>query len=80
VELHILDFSDDIYGEKLELFFIDRIREEIRFDNPESLADQVRSDVAQARTVLEPFFAGKNSASDPSSQIILLAKEELPPV
>lgn len=68
VELHILDFSDDIYGEKLELFFIDRIREEIRFDNPESLADQIRSDVAQARTVLEPFFAGKNSASDPSSQ------------
>jgi len=56
VELHILDFSADLYGEKLEVFFVDRIRGEIRFDSPESLADQIRQDIAQARTVLGPLF------------------------
>ncbi len=56
VELHILDFSEDLYGEELEIFFIDRIREEIRFDSPESLANQIRQDISQARALLNPLF------------------------
>jgi len=55
VELHILDFSADLYGEELEIFFMDRIRGEIRFDSPESLANQIRRDIAQARTLLDPL-------------------------
>jgi len=56
VELHILDFSADLYGEDLEVFFLDRIRGEVRFDSPESLVNQIRKDVARARTILEPLF------------------------
>lgn len=68
VELHILDFQDDIYGEGLELFFIDRIRAEVRFDGPESLANQIRKDVAQARIILEPLFSKRREAPTPPSQ------------
>jgi len=57
VELHILDFQADIYGEELEIFFIDRIRGEVRFDSPESLVNQIRHDVTRARTILEPLFS-----------------------
>jgi len=68
VELHILDFQADIYGEELEIFFIDRIRGEVRFDNPESLVNQIRNDVTRARTILDPFFANHGTASGPWSQ------------
>jgi len=57
VELHILDFQADSYGEELEIFFIDRIRGEVRFDSPESLVNQIRHDVTRARTILEPLFS-----------------------
>jgi len=68
VELYILDFQADIYGEELEIFFIDRIRGEVRFDNPESLVNQIRNDVTRARTILDPFFANHGTASGPWSQ------------
>lgn len=57
VELHLLDFQGDLYGEELEVFFIDRIRGEVRFDSPESLVEQIGKDVAQARTILDPLFS-----------------------
>ncbi|OPY12210.1 MAG: Riboflavin biosynthesis protein RibF [Syntrophus sp. PtaU1.Bin005] len=57
VELHILDFSADLYREELEIFFIDRIRGEIRFDGPESLANRIRQDVARARDILKPHVS-----------------------
>ncbi|MBI5100521.1 MAG: bifunctional riboflavin kinase/FAD synthetase [Nitrospirae bacterium] len=31
IEVHILDFDEDIYGEELSLYFISRIRDEIKF-------------------------------------------------
>jgi riboflavin kinase/FMN adenylyltransferase len=48
VETHILDFEEDIYGERMEIGFLARLREEKRFDSPSELADQIARDRAAA--------------------------------
>lgn len=48
IEVHLLDFKDDLYGEKLTVKFISRIREERQFDNELQLKEQLKKDAAQA--------------------------------
>lgn len=48
VEAHIIDFKEDIYGEEIELFFIDKIRDEKKFMSIEQLVEQIRQDCDQA--------------------------------
>ena len=48
VETHLLDFHEDLYRERLELRFLERLRDEIRFDSAEDLADQLSRDRAAA--------------------------------
>ena len=45
VETHIIDYNKGLYGEKIEVFFAEKIREEIRFPTVEALQDQLRADV-----------------------------------
>jgi riboflavin kinase/FMN adenylyltransferase len=52
VEVHILDFSRDIYGEEIQLIFHERIRDEKTFENPDALARQISKDVDAARKIL----------------------------
>ena len=49
VETHILDYSNDIYGKNIELFFIDKIRDEMKFSSVEQLKEQVARDISLAR-------------------------------
>ena len=49
VEAHLLDFSDDIYGEKMELHFEKRLRAERRFEGLEDLLAQIDKDIAATR-------------------------------
>ncbi|GAA4702520.1 bifunctional riboflavin kinase/FAD synthetase [Phytohabitans rumicis] len=52
VEAHILDFDDDLYGERLELEFVENLRGQVKFDGVEPLIAQIKQDVALTRTVL----------------------------
>jgi riboflavin kinase/FMN adenylyltransferase len=52
VEAYIFDFDEDIYGQTLEVLFIDRIRDEMKFDGPARLVEQIRRDVERAREIL----------------------------
>jgi riboflavin kinase/FMN adenylyltransferase len=52
LEVHLLDFSEDIYGKRMRVEFIRRLREERRFPNVESLKAQITQDVMQARELL----------------------------
>jgi riboflavin kinase/FMN adenylyltransferase len=52
VEVYIFDFDEDIYGKRLEALFIDRIREEMKFDGPAQLVEQIRRDVQTAGEIL----------------------------
>jgi riboflavin kinase/FMN adenylyltransferase len=53
VEVHIFDFQQDIYGEPIEILFIERIRDEVRFESPEKLIAQIGRDIARAREILQ---------------------------
>ncbi|MDR7484169.1 MAG: bifunctional riboflavin kinase/FAD synthetase [Armatimonadota bacterium] len=53
VEAHLLDADVDLYGESLELAFVERLRDECRFDSVDALRAQVASDVARTRGLLE---------------------------
>ena len=48
VETHLLGFDEDLYHEKLQVGFLERLRDEMRFDNSEELADQLARDRAAA--------------------------------
>lgn len=53
VEAHLVDFDDDIYGEEIVLEFVDRIREERRFDSLDDLKAQIAADTREAVAILE---------------------------
>ncbi|NIM01380.1 MAG: bifunctional riboflavin kinase/FAD synthetase [Acidobacteria bacterium] len=53
VETHVLDFDDDLYGQRIEVLFLERLRDEQPFDGPAQLADQLARDRAAA----ESYFA-----------------------
>jgi len=52
VEAHILDFDGDLYGTRLRLEFLERLRGERRFDTPQALVEQMRQDVERTRALL----------------------------
>ena len=52
VEAHLLDFTGDLSGRRLELAFHQRIRAERRFSGPDELARQIAADAARARVLL----------------------------
>ena len=45
VEVHLLDFNEDIYGKKLEVIFKIKIRDEQKFDNADDLITGIKADV-----------------------------------
>jgi riboflavin kinase/FMN adenylyltransferase len=59
VEIFILDFTRWIYGEELEVYFIERLRDEEKFDNIQALLDQMALDVVNARAILGRLNAGE---------------------
>lgn len=52
VEVHILDFNEAIYGEKIRVNFVKRLRGEIRFAGVEELKHQIGKDIEAARRIL----------------------------
>jgi riboflavin kinase/FMN adenylyltransferase len=51
VEAYLMDFDDDLYGSRLELAFLKRLRGEKRFESVDALVDQMALDVEAARTI-----------------------------
>ncbi len=46
IETHILDFDRDIYGDSIEVEFVDFIRDEVKFTTVDNLINQVKSDIS----------------------------------
>ena len=53
IETNIFDFDEDIYGLDLEVTFISRIREEVKFDSLDELRVQLEKDRAACRAVIQ---------------------------
>ena len=52
LEVHIFDFSRDIYGQHIQVEFVAKLRDEERFDDLEALREQMFIDADQARAIL----------------------------
>ena len=55
LEVHVLDFSADLYGRHVQVEFLHKIRDEMKFDSLDALKTQITKDVAVARS----FFAAR---------------------
>lgn len=49
VEAHLLDFSGDLYGQEMELTFMEKIRDENKFQTLDALKQQIERDVEKAK-------------------------------
>jgi riboflavin kinase/FMN adenylyltransferase len=52
IETYVFDFAANVYGEKVRLFFLDRLREERKFPSIEALTAQIGRDIEDARAYL----------------------------
>ena len=52
LEVHFFDFDEDIYGQRLDVQFVAKLREETNFDSLEALVEQMKKDESAARAVL----------------------------
>ena len=58
IESHLFDFEEMVYGKEIEIFFIEKIRDERKFPNPEMLINQIKQDVVTAKAILNRMDAG----------------------
>jgi len=55
VEAHLIDWSGDVYGRRVDLEFLSFLRAEQRFPDADALKTRIAQDVIDARTRLEPL-------------------------
>jgi riboflavin kinase/FMN adenylyltransferase len=58
IETHVLDFSANVYGERIRLFFFERLRDERKFPSVTALSEQIGRDVEATRA----YFDGRKAA------------------
>ncbi len=49
IESYIIDFDKDLYGRKIRIQFIKKLREEIKFESPAALSHQIKKDISAAK-------------------------------
>jgi riboflavin kinase/FMN adenylyltransferase len=58
LEVHVFDFSGDLYGRLIEVEFTAKLRDEVKFESLEALTAQMYSDAAHARALLSKVESG----------------------
>ncbi len=53
VEAYLLDFHQEIYGKDVRLEFVERLRDELKFDSVEKLLEQIWQDVEDTKRILQ---------------------------
>ncbi len=52
IEVHLLQFNRDIYGQQMRLNLVERIRPEMKFASAQELMDQIQQDIRQTKEML----------------------------
>jgi riboflavin kinase/FMN adenylyltransferase len=55
IETYLIDWSGDLYGQILRVAFVEKLRDELRFDSAEALIEQMQTDVEDAKRVCATF-------------------------
>lgn len=63
LEVHLLDFSGDLYGRRLDVEFVRKLRDEQVFADMPAMVRQIHRDAAQARDLLAPGASNTAGAS-----------------
>jgi riboflavin kinase/FMN adenylyltransferase len=50
VEVHLMDFSGELYGQEIGLTFVEKLRDERKFQSLDALREQIGRDIREART------------------------------
>src|ERR1700677_780419 len=58
LEVHVFDFSGDLYGRSIEVEFVAKLRDEVKFDSLDALMVQMKVDGARARDLLSKVNCG----------------------
>ena len=58
LEVHVFDFSGDLYGRLIEVEFIAKLRDEVKFDSLDSMVMQMKIDAEVARELLSKVDSG----------------------
>ena len=62
LEAHLFDFSGDLYGRHIAVEFVAKLRDEVKFDDLDSMVEQIHRDAADARRALD----GASQRSQPA--------------
>ena len=52
LEVHFFDFDQDLYGQRLEVQFVAKLRDELNFESLDGLVEQMKRDERKARLCL----------------------------
>jgi riboflavin kinase/FMN adenylyltransferase len=52
LEVFVFDYEGDLYGRQIQVEFVARLRDEVRFPDLDALRTQMETDAAQARDIL----------------------------
>jgi len=58
LEVHVFDFSGDLYGRPIEVEFVAKLRDEVKFDSLDAMKVQMQVDASQARDLLSKVDCG----------------------
>ena len=58
LEVHVFDFAGDLYGREIEVEFVAKLRDEVKFDSLDALMVQMKVDAVQARDLLSKVSCG----------------------
>ena len=65
LEVHLLDFSDDIYGAYVHVNFLHKFRDEKRFDSLDELRQWIEKDVVDVRAFFQGYHPGRIKNAGP---------------
>ena len=54
VEAHLFDFAGDLYGQEVEISFVQKIRAEQKFPSLDALRQQIAQDIVAAKACFSP--------------------------
>ena len=55
LEVHVLNFSKDLYGQHVHITFLKKIRDEVKFESIEALKAQIKKDIISAEIFLKNY-------------------------
>lgn len=58
-EVYILDYDENLYGQEIAVDLLKKIRDNMKFDSPEQLIDQMRRDEQVAREFFSNYNEGR---------------------